>query len=202
MHCPEFRKQAEQWMEGERSSAAAAHLETCARCRALVEDLVEIRATAVHLREAEPPERVWIALRNQLAAEGLIQETVEAAEPARSWLWFLPALPRPALAAVYVALLLVVSGLLIYRVGGPTPGSDLAVMPVFSVPSPRIQERLPEVSASYQKNLEIVDNFIVLCKKTVRENPKNEEAREYLYSAYQQKAELLAQLTERGARGD
>ncbi len=53
------------------------------------------------------------------------------------------------------------------------------------------------VTAKYQEGLEIVDNFIALCEKTVREDPRNEIARDYLYSAYQQKADLLATMTER-----
>jgi hypothetical protein len=32
----------------------------------------------------------------------------------------------------------------------------------------------------------------------VQEEPQNEMARDYLYGAYQQKADLLAQMTERG----
>jgi hypothetical protein len=37
-----------------------------------------------------------------------------------------------------------------------------------------------------------------LCEKSVHEEPENEVARDYLYEAYQQKADLLAQLNERG----
>jgi hypothetical protein len=53
------------------------------------------------------------------------------------------------------------------------------------------------VTASLHKNLEIVDNYISLCENSVREEPDNEDARDYLYGAYQQKAELLAQMSER-----
>ena len=54
------------------------------------------------------------------------------------------------------------------------------------------------VTASLHHNLAIVDNYISLCEKSVREEPENEIARDYLYEAYQQKADLLAQMTERG----
>ena len=54
------------------------------------------------------------------------------------------------------------------------------------------------MSTSLHENLAIVDNYIALCEKSVREEPENEVAREYLYQAYQQKADLLAQMTERG----
>jgi hypothetical protein len=54
------------------------------------------------------------------------------------------------------------------------------------------------VASSLNHNLSIVDNYISLCEKSVQEEPGNEVAREYLYQAYQQKVDLLAQITERG----
>jgi hypothetical protein len=54
-----------------------------------------------------------------------------------------------------------------------------------------LQPGASEVDASLRRNLDIVDKFIALCEKTVRDEPQNEDARQYLYSAYQQKAELL-----------
>jgi len=60
----------------------------------------------------------------------------------------------------------------------------------------------PVVTDSYRQNLAIVDNFISLCEKTVREEPRNELAREYLYAAYQQKADLLATMVEHGVMSD
>jgi hypothetical protein len=56
----------------------------------------------------------------------------------------------------------------------------------------------PVVTASLQKNLAIVDNYIALCEKNVHEDPESEMARDYLYEAYQQKADLLAQMSDRG----
>ena len=56
----------------------------------------------------------------------------------------------------------------------------------------------PVETASLHKNLDIVDKYIVLCEKSVNGEPGNEIARDYLYSAYEQKADLLAQMTENG----
>jgi hypothetical protein len=55
-----------------------------------------------------------------------------------------------------------------------------------------------DVSASLHRNLAIVDNYIALCEKSVHDEPQNELARDYLYEAYRQKADLLAQMSERG----
>jgi hypothetical protein len=56
----------------------------------------------------------------------------------------------------------------------------------------------PAVADALHKNLAIVDNYISLCEKSVRENPQSEMARDFLYDAYQQKASLLAQMNEYG----
>jgi len=40
-----------------------------------------------------------------------------------------------------------------------------------------------------------------MCEKNVREQPENEMAREYLYGAYEQKAELLAAAMDRSTSG-
>ena len=53
------------------------------------------------------------------------------------------------------------------------------------------------VDASFRKNLAIVDQFIVDCEQRVQQEPQDALAREYLYGAYQQKAELLSAIRER-----
>jgi hypothetical protein len=195
------------------SPAAVVHLDGCARCSALLADLKAIQSAAAELAEAEPPARLWVSLRNQLEAEGLIHEPEAEAVAAtpRSSFWLSL---RPALAGAYLALLVAVGGLFALRMGPVTPDtlgtSEIAgvsvTVPADLIPAAEpgadIRERNPEVTASYTRSLEIIDNFILLCEKTVREEPRNEMAREYLYDAYQQKAELLAMSMDRGAWGD
>lgn len=55
------------------------------------------------------------------------------------------------------------------------------------------------MTAALYENLAMVDNYISLCEKSVRDEPQSEMARDYLYGAYQQKADLLATMAERGA---
>lgn len=52
------------------------------------------------------------------------------------------------------------------------------------------------MTATLNKNLAIVDNMISMCEKSVREDPQNEMTRDYLYTAYQQKADLLATMAD------
>lgn len=54
------------------------------------------------------------------------------------------------------------------------------------------------VEEQLKKNLKTVNEFIAECERHLEKYPNDELAREYLYSAYQQKAELLTALVETG----
>ena len=215
MQCGEFLRYAERWMDGERDALAAAHLKACANCSALVSDLESISSSAVHLSEAEPPARVWVSLRNQLEAEGVIREAVAAAvESPRPRIVFGL---RPAFASLFVALFVLAGSYLALRsntvVNTPAnialtdpsrDGSEVMaeLAALAKAPMPQIHEHNPVVAAAYKQNLEIVDNAIAMCEKTVKDQPRNEVAMDYLRAAYQQKADLLASMSQRGALGD
>ncbi len=218
--CADFAVGAERWMEGERDATAVAHLKSCAHCSALIADLESISGSANRLAEAEPPARVWVSLRNQLEAEGLIYEPAEAAvalspAPRRAFLFGL----RPALATALVAVVVIVGGYAAVQRGGVLERSartsevsvlddhglmaELAALaPVAQAPVPKMHEHNPVVTAAYKQNMEIVDNAIAICEKTIKEQPRNEAALEYLRAAYQQRAELLASIGQRGIMGD
>jgi hypothetical protein len=222
MGCNEFRKQLDAWMEGERGPDARAHVRECAQCRSLIEDMDAIRQTASAwaAEEIDPPARVWISLRAQLELEGLIREEVPAGESKRTERprgWFagvFAAVPRPALAGAYLLALIAVS----VALAGPsakqlnesrwisgtqdsTGNLDAQLQTAERDSVSAMAESDPVVTASLHDNLAIVDNYIALCEKSVREEPESEIARDYLYDAYEQKADLLAQMTERGVNG-
>jgi hypothetical protein len=222
IRCNEFLKQFDAWMEGERAPDARAHVRECARCRGLVEDMDAIRQTAGAwaAEEVDPPARVWISLRAQLEEEGLIRDAAHAGESSRterprSWLaGIFTVVPRPALAGAYLLALIAGS----FALMGPSAKQlnesrwISGTQDSTGTMSARLQtaERDsisamagsdPVVTASLHDNLAIVDNYIALCEKSVREEPENEIARDYLYDAYEQKADLLAQMTERGVNG-
>jgi hypothetical protein len=215
--CNDFLKQLEAWMEGERSSVAQSHLRDCAHCRGLVEDMGAIRQAALAwaAQESDPPARVWVSLRAQLAQEGLIRgEEPRLAKAPRGWLAAIFAgVPRPALAGAYLLALIAVSVAFTGRsarelnesrwMSGTQNSTGLlnAQLQTEQNSVSGMVESNPVVTASLHDNLAIVDNYIALCEKSVREEPESEIARDYLYDAYQQKASLLAQMTERGMNG-
>ncbi len=54
------------------------------------------------------------------------------------------------------------------------------------------------VDASMRENLRTLNEFIAECEKHLKQNPQDQLAREYLYTAYQQKADLLAAMMDSG----
>ncbi|HXW63378.1 MAG TPA: anti-sigma factor [Candidatus Acidoferrales bacterium] len=205
MNCSDFQDQLDRWMEGERSPNARAHLDECPACRSLVEDLNTISQVAhsIGAVQAAPSDRLWASLRTQLAQEGLIGGERRLAVLG----WFegvLSAFPRPALAGAYLVALVGVSlalagpGYQRFRWNQNSTRPLSAQLNTAEQNTMAMMNSDPAVAASLEKNLAIVDNYIALCEKSVQEEPESEIARDYLYDAYRQKADLLAQMTERG----
>jgi hypothetical protein len=217
MKCEQFLEVLEQQDAVELQDPVRAHLQDCDACRALSADFEAIRTIALQLDAdvAAPAARVWISLRNQLEAEGLIHEP-QIAPPGASinvtvrgwWANF----QRPAFAGAFLGLLIAAAGTFSYfsnfsqtsvqtqlipvQEASYVPSADSVfkeeVLTVGSNSIPGLQRQDTAVTDSIRRNLRIVDNFIAVCEKSVREQPDNQMAREYLYGAYQQKAELLA----------
>jgi hypothetical protein len=219
--CREFLAYLEPWMEGERPAQAQSHVRTCSHCSSIINDLETIHgeARSWSASEQDAPERVWTALRAQLEQEGRIRDadpareaTAQVAAARAGWFAGLfPRLPRPVLAGAYLAALVAVA----FALSGPVnrrvnearwlKGTQISTSPLSAQlnfaeqnSNSYVSRSNPVVSASLHQNLAIVDNYIALCEKSVSEDPQNEVARDYLYEAYQQKADLLTQMTERG----
>jgi hypothetical protein len=224
MQCEQFEQLLEQQDDGAMSKPALAHLETCEACRALSADFGAIHKIALELgaEEIAPPERVWISLRNQLEAERLIHEPqADPQSASHASLGWWAVFQRPAVAGAFLGLVLAAASTVSYMSNFPqtavhsqlafqqetsaVPAADSVfkeeVLTVGSDSIPGLQRQDLAVTASIRRNLQIVDNFIAICEKSVREQPDNQMAREYLYGAYQQKAELLATAMNRSMPG-
>jgi hypothetical protein len=225
MQCNELEQILEQQIDGPLPVPAVAHISACESCRGLKADLDAIHNAVIGLgaEGIAPPEHLWISLRNQLEAEGIIREPRSAPQGVKHGWWF--AFQRPALAGAFLLLVFVAGGLISYMGNSTQTTGRLAVSPQFEfkqeasvAPStesvfreevltvsdeniPGFQRKDAAVTDSIHRNLNIVDNFIAMCEKNVREQPENEMAREYLYGAYEQKAELLATAMDRSTMG-
>jgi hypothetical protein len=255
MHCKELESVLEAEGLGQLSKDARLHLATCGSCQGLLADFNSITEAAKSLSaEVNPPDRIWISLRAQLEAEGLIKEPVEVSEKTSWWASFVAAWKPRAFAAVTAAALVLAAAVYVKRVPqngvsnvakkqtpveSPRPAQTqvAAVPPVTALPAnaapsqPSVPSKTKELapspseSASFtlnqaeldvpnmqlagnsqvdtalRQNLRTLNAFIAECELRLKQNPQDELAREYLYTAYQQKSDLLAAMMESG-RGD
>jgi hypothetical protein len=219
IQCAQFERMLEDQPDGPLSAGAAAHLQGCVDCRVLWSDIGAIRAAGLEWgkEEVEPPEYLWSSLRRQLESEGLIRR---GRSTQRGWFsaWF-GAAPRWTLAGASVSLLLIAAMMASYQMSERKSAAILPLRLSISAATPKLLaadlgktldgdvkrafDSLPEgnpvLASSLRENLGIVDNLIADCEKSVREQPDDPMARDYLYGAYEQKAVLLAAATDRSA---
>lgn len=255
MHCKELESVLETEGLGQLSKDARLHIATCGNCQGLVADLNSIISAAKSFpAELDPPDRIWIALRAQLEAEGLIKETAEVSERHGWWESLTASLkPRTFATAGGAALVLAVAVFIARtpKVSPPDVASHPAAVeapravptqvttaanPNTTAPAnapaqaptvPKTKELAPspsesasftlnqaeldvpsmqlagnsQVDVALRQNLRTLNAFIAECELHLKQNPQDELAREYLNTAYQQKADLLAAMMESG-RGD
>jgi len=219
MNCSEFVSRMDDWLDGLPDVGSREHLRQCSDCRGLIEDLSTIQGAALSMAaddlDMEPSPRVWNSLRAQLQQEGLIR-TVPRGRLAgvTGWLEALfEGAPRPALAGAYMVVLVALG----FALGRPidsrmnasnwerntADSTNVLNAQLDSAEQSTVSSMAGDdaaVAASLHENLAIVNENISLCEQSVREEPENEAVRDYLYEAYQQKADLLAEISERGER--
>lgn len=216
MKCEELELAIEQDGLSPLSEAARAHVAGCAPCKNLLADFTAIARAAERLpAEVAPPERLWISLRAQLEAEGIFRE--QAAPQRAGWWESLAAGFRGRMLATTAVGLVLVAAVtfqlrrtpaLLGTVPAAVPQAYVTTAAMLQLHAQGVTDTLlksaqatPAV-ASMRDNLQIVDNFIAECEQRVRQQPDDDDAREYLSGAYQQKSELLAVMMERGGSGD
>jgi hypothetical protein len=211
MRCEQFNQFLEQEPDSALTRAAELHVGECPDCLLLWNDIQVIRelGRGIAAEDPEPPRRIWVALRAQLESEGVIRDPHPT-----SWFGGLLALsPRSALAGAF--LLVLSLGVTVANYDGQdtdaiavSQPSRAAIVPVsagigsaLDGDVAQLMASLPDsdatLSASFRQNLGIVNNLIALCERSVREQPNDPVAREYLYGAYQQKSVLLATAMDR-----
>ena len=178
--------------------------------------------------EVEPHSRVWVALRAQLEAEKIIKEPPVAvpAETSRRWQGFGQLIRGRVLAISAIAVVMIFAAgyfQMTHRepltaAVGTTPVAvtsqpvaaepfaaaalsldqeEQSLAPVQTVSTGGVTDASP-VDNSLRENLATLNAFIKECRKRLQEDPNDQVARDYLAAAYQQKAEILAAMMERG----
>ena len=227
MQCKDVAEIIEQQGFSPLPESARGHVTGCASCSSLVADFELIAATASQLpSEVEPPTRVWVALRAQLEAEKIIREPQIAVPADRSpwWQGFGLLIRGRGLAAAAIAIAMIFAAGYFQVTHRPTavPLADgtaiVTSAPVVAEPFAVAASSLDQeeqslgpmqtasagvspvspVDDSLRENLATLNAFIKECRKRLQEDPNDQVARDYLASAYQQKAEILAAMMERG----
>ena len=211
MQCRDVEEVLEQEGLAPLPEAVRGHVAGCRNCQGYIADLETIVSAAQELpAEVEPPSRVWVALRTQLELEGVIKEptTVSKAEPASWWGGFGQLFRDRALATLTVGAVLAAAAILQLRrplepppSPSPAPAIEAIVKQVnqqeIDLRSMHLAGTSP-VDLALEQNLKEINDFIADCERHLKEVPRDELAREYLADAYQQKAELLAAMMDRG----
>ena len=134
MRCKELQAVLEGKGLGPLPLDAQEHLAECPECQDFVGDLSAIVAAARQLpAEVDPPDRVWISLRAQLAAEGIIREEIPVELPTHRWWQGVSQFFQPRLlASVGAGLLVVLTSAYFAKRPGSTPPDGTPSSPQIS----------------------------------------------------------------------
>ena len=217
MRCRKAQRQVSLMIDGDLSGRDAArlerHLETCAGCRALAEDLRRIAGAAAGLGTPEPSDRAWRNIRAALAGVTAGGPAVGEAAPARRPFFGLGVPAYRWAGAAVLAVALVVTGVVVgLRLGreaapeaGPARGEAYTLAKLdeaerhYLMAIEALGEAFsagkgglpPQVAELFDRNLTVVDATIQACRQAVLEEPDDLEARGYLLAAYTRKVTLL-----------
>lgn len=194
MTCSEFQEVLPDVIDGGRNGEHEAHLKSCAECAGLVSDLNLISQQARLLRADEDPSpRVWNSIEIALRQDGLIRPSagpsLVASRPRR---WALGWLVPIAAAA------LVAFGVMEYQTSRvpmanqPAPGTTTpTVLSADATDDEMLLQTVastsPAMLGAYQADIQNVNAYIRDAEQSVKNDPNDEEAQQYLMSAYQQR---------------
>lgn len=216
MACPQYLNSIHEAVDGTLGSIRRAelelHVDTCADCRALLDDLRKIHDAAAGLRPLEAPDRAWLQIAGRLRQEGRISDAGLPRTAGRAYgVW---------LAAAAAIILIVASAVLVLQRFGAEREPQTAAAPASAGDTPSVEtvqnqvdvaqqqfekaiadlEKVakahqaaldPETSATIDKNLGIIDQAIAENRAAVTSQPASVAARETLFQALRSKVSLL-----------
>jgi hypothetical protein len=214
--CGIFERELAAYFDGAEQTTVLRHAADCPACGAVLKDLQLIRAAARDIPLESPSPRVWKNVRTALAQEGLIRH------PERHWLGWLraPGVPLRYASATTAAAVAVLGAVFIFgprlsrrpaplasradlagSVSGATFTAEQAsladtVLEMEQTFKQREANLPPVIKTTYERGLASLDASIRESLDTVRRNPQDELARQFLMDAYTQKANVLASALE------
>jgi len=194
MTCAEFQHQLPDLLDEGGDPALEAHLKGCAMCSEIATSLQTIIGEAKTLQSAyEPSPRVWNSIEIALRKEGLIRQprSEHSVIPfMKRWRW---AWMVPVTAAVLIAVGFLNRTQPSVRIADVTPPKPPAAVQPLSSPEDQqvleaVSRRAPALRATYEDNLRSVNAYIQDAEESVKSNPNDEQAEQYLMDAYEQRA--------------
>jgi hypothetical protein len=214
--CSQFNDELAAYLEGEARPFVMAHSQACKPCATLLADLQAIRQAARELPLEEPSRVVWANIRARLEDEGAFGTPVSGWRQILAWRFLPHAVPLGVLAAlVFIGSVLTLppSGIQGWgssdTVAGSPATAQLALLPSGEDSAlARVVSNLetsfrasessmaPDLKATYDKSLITLDGSIHECLDSLRHEPGNTLAHDYLLTAYTRKAEILSSALE------
>jgi hypothetical protein len=147
MRCKELEAVLESEGLNPLPSEAREHLAGCSNCQDLLADLSAVVVAAKRIpAEVAPPDRIWVAIRAQLEAEGIIRDAEPVVTAAAPWWQSFSEFFRPRVLATVGAGLFVALGS-IYVIEHRQPTNVAQKTPLVQVqaptPSASVDEKLP-----------------------------------------------------------
>ena len=194
-----------------RTAELQQHLDTCAECRALYDDLQRIHDVATTLGPVAPPDHIWLQIAGRLRQEGRVHDRPARESPRHGqYVWL-------AIAATLVLAVGASLFLMFPRGGAPAPAqtAESNAAGVDSVQSgvedlrkaeqllqsgvAKLKEGLgsdkqalpPAVATTLDRNLQILDQAIADNSSALQQDPQNLAARDGLFELLQRKISLL-----------
>jgi hypothetical protein len=219
MTCNDVQRILPEMMDGARDAEFLTHVEKCPACSELVSDLELISSEARQLADsAEPSPRVWLAIAAELRSEGLIREPepqfTRPLPMRRRWnaWWMVPVAAALVIVGSYVVKPKPVREVAQQQQAVVVTPQQQPQEPPAVVHAPRntpnppsenetasaedqqflqeVSTRAPGMKNTYENELRAVNSYLSDAKAYVKQHPEDEEARQHLMDAYEQKAML------------
>ena len=215
MTCTRSRSDIQELVDGTlgtiRSSELRLHLDSCAECRALYEDLQRIRDLAGTMPAMQPPGHIWMQVAGRLRQEGRVHDRPATESPRHpQYVWL--AIAATLVLAVGTALVMLMPHGQVappaQTVESNASGNDTVQSGVEDLRKAeqllqsgvaKLKEGLgsekqalpPAVADTLDRNLQILDQAIAENSTALQQDPQNVAARTGLFDLLQRKISLL-----------
>jgi hypothetical protein len=205
-------------------AALEAHAATCAACAKEVRTWKALSVSAAELRDYSPTPALWSRIETALAANANADPSTTPSWRARMSAWLGSSLSWQLAAVSSFAVLLLVSGGLIYRhqIGAPLKPADTthsaqdsllktkalddvekaetayvrAIDKLAADAKPQLDKPETSLMANYREKLQVLDSAIDDLRAQAGENPSNAHLRYQLLAMYQEKQKTLEDVLE------